>query len=75
MKGRPPIKADKLTGIGAEIRRRRMAAGKTIRELAILIAVPESTWRGWEKGDMESAARLKIVADALDCTADDLLPE
>lgn len=76
-KGRPQIPAAELTGLGAEIRRRRDAAGKSIRAIALIADVPEETWTRWEKTRVldAGAERLDRVAGALDCTVADLLAE
>ena len=74
MKGRPPFHHDKLTGIGATIRRVRMAKGLTIREAAKRAGIPESTWAFYEMGGLESCNRIGTVASVLGCTVGRLVP-
>ena len=74
MKGRPPIPADKLTGIGARVRRHRIAKGLTIREAAARAGIPESTWAFYEKGGLESVGRIGVVAGVLGCQVGRLVP-
>ena len=74
MKGRPPIPAEQLTGIGAQVRRRRLAKGLTIREAAKRAGIPESTWAFYEKGGLESCGRVGVVAGVLGCSVNRLVP-
>ncbi len=77
MRGRPPKKADQLTGFGARIRGRRIKRGLTIRQAAASCGVSESTWRGWEvDGKSDAAAKMLFrIAYALGYSAYELLSE
>ena len=59
-----------------QIKRARLIAGLTLRELADLLGVSYvSVWK-WEHGEsFPNVKRLKQVADALNTTVGDLLPK
>lgn len=56
-----------------KIRKFREAAGMTMKELADKVGVSIATVSRWENGeDFPAAARFPLLADALDCTIDEL---
>lgn len=56
------------------IKQKRLAAGLTQVELAKLVGVGQSTVAQWERGLISPRfRRLKLIAEILNCTVDDLM--
>lgn len=55
------------------IRKKRLDAGLTQKQLAKLVGVDQSAVTQWEKGIGPKRVRLNELAAALDCTVEELL--
>ncbi|WP_239285057.1 helix-turn-helix transcriptional regulator [Collinsella sp. An2] len=65
---------DTSTSIGANIKRRRVAAGLSQEELAFALEVSRQTVSNWETSrTIPDAQSLKLIAQQLSCSADELL--